>query len=67
MEKQPTRFDCVAMKHQGAKKVLEQTSRMSLEEEVRFWQASTADLLERQRATKASLSADGASDLTRAA
>ena len=33
-----TKLNCVAMKHQGAEKVQEKISRLSIAEELKFWQ-----------------------------
>jgi len=33
-----TKLDCVAMKHQGAEKVLEKISGLTIAEELKFWQ-----------------------------
>jgi hypothetical protein len=45
MEAMTKPFDAVRMKWQGAKKVQEQIAGMSLEEELRFWQEGTEELL----------------------
>ncbi len=47
-----TKLDCVAMKHQGAEKVREKISGLTIAEELRFWQErSTA--LRKQKAEAA--------------
>jgi hypothetical protein len=33
-----TKFDCVEMKHQGAEKVREKILRLTIVEELKFWQ-----------------------------
>lgn len=43
MEKK--KFDCVDMKRRGAKSVRQATEGMTLEEELLYWQAGTAELL----------------------
>jgi len=36
-------FDCVEMKHKGARKVYEATKGMTLEEEVEYWRTRTKE------------------------
>ena len=60
-------FDCVEMKWQGARKVLEQTAGMSAEEEIRYWQQGTTELLARQAANIATASAATTPDGSQAA
>jgi hypothetical protein len=45
-------FDCVQMKRQGAEKVRQQTAALTSEEELRFWQERSQQLLERQAALR---------------
>jgi len=45
------KFDCVEMKRQGAQKVLEKTSKMTREEELRFWQERSQKLKQSQSST----------------
>ncbi len=45
-------FDCVAMKHEGAKKVQEETRGMSREEELAYWAEGTKQLRELQESLK---------------
>ena len=42
------KFDCVEMKRQGAQKVLEKTSKMTRQEELRFWQERSQVLKQSQ-------------------
>lgn len=43
------KFDCVEMKRKGAKKVFEKTSKMTKEEELRFWQERSQVLKQQQK------------------
>lgn len=43
------KFDCVAMKHRGAKKVQEQIGDMTREEEIAFWKERSQHLRQRQK------------------
>ena len=45
-------FDCVEMKHRGAEKVREQTTGMTLEQELEFWQERSRILKQRQKIAK---------------
>lgn len=45
-------FDCVAMKHRGAKQIREQISDMTLEEELAFWRERSQALRQRQHIAK---------------
>ncbi len=42
------KFDCVEMKREGARKVLEKTSKMTREEELQFWQERSRTLKQSQ-------------------
>lgn len=46
------KFDCVEMKRQGAQKVLEKTSKMTREEELRFWQERSRTLKQSQGSSR---------------
>ena len=43
-------FDCVAMKHKGAERVLRETLGMTRAEELAYWTRGTEELLARQKA-----------------
>jgi hypothetical protein len=46
------KFDCVEMKHLGAKKVQENIAGMTREEEIRFWKERSQHLRQHQEAIK---------------
>ena len=41
-------FDCVEMKHRGAEKIRKKITKLSADEELRFWQEMTASLKKRK-------------------
>lgn len=45
------KFDCVEMKRQGAQKVFEKTSKMTKQEELRFWQERSQMLRQVQKSS----------------
>lgn len=38
-------FDCVQMKHLGSKKIYEEIKNMDIEEELRYWQEASKELV----------------------
>jgi len=42
-------FDCVKMKHKGADKVHNKITKLSIDEELKFWQEKTDKLKKRKR------------------
>lgn len=42
-------FDCVEMKHKGAEKVHKKIAKLSVKQELRFWQELTVSLKKRQK------------------
>jgi uncharacterized protein GlcG (DUF336 family) len=44
------KFDCVEMQHRGGELVRKMTEGMTVEEEVAFWKARTAEMLRRHSA-----------------
>ena len=44
-------FDCVRMKHKGAELVKKQIRGMSKEEELKFWQGRTKNLLQKRKSS----------------
>ena len=46
------RFDCVAMKRKGARRVYEATKGMTVEQEVEFWRERTAEFRREIQARK---------------
>lgn len=49
MEKKAKKFDCVAMKHQGAEKIRSMTRGMTPEAEEAFWASHTRELESKKR------------------
>jgi hypothetical protein len=45
-------FNCVEMKHKGAEYVLAQTSGLSKEQELKFWQEQSKHLREHQKSLR---------------
>jgi hypothetical protein len=59
MDRKTKKFDCVKMKWRGAQRVLQEISGMTIEEELRYWEQGTQELLARQEALRAAKSNDG--------
>ena len=43
-------FDAVALQHEGAQRIYEETKDMTLEQELAYWRAHTEVLIQEQRA-----------------
>lgn len=52
MEEKIRNFDCVKMKHSGAKKVQDKIKNMTMEEELKFWKEGTKELRSKQKTLK---------------
>lgn len=46
------KFDCVEMQHKGGEVVRQMTKGMTIEEEVAFWKARTAEMVMRHEGAK---------------
>jgi hypothetical protein len=53
-----TTIDCIAMKRQGALRLLEIISPMSLDEELAFWKRGTEEMLQEQKREQSSRAPD---------
>jgi hypothetical protein len=52
MEEKIRNFNCVKMKHSGAKKVQDKIKNMTIEEELMFWKKGTEELRNKQKTLK---------------
>lgn len=48
------KFDCVEMKHEGARELQKLISKFSIEEELEFWRQQTEELKRRRETVKLS-------------
>ncbi|MDJ0660696.1 MAG: hypothetical protein QNJ42_14590 [Crocosphaera sp.] len=44
-------FDCVRMKHSGSEKIYEEINNMDIEEELRYWQEASKELVRMKKVT----------------
>ena len=44
-------FDCVQMKHLGSKKIYEEINNMDIQEELRYWQEASKELVRMKKGT----------------
>ncbi|MDJ0509522.1 MAG: hypothetical protein QNJ64_09755 [Crocosphaera sp.] len=44
-------FDCLQMKHLGSKKIYEEIINMNIEEELRYWQEASKELVRMKKGT----------------